>query len=97
MLQSQMVLWILLYPCVLLTIVVVDYFLGATAEYLNAYEIVRLTFRDSWPATSERYLLGQDTLGRAALAVGWLAYLVEGALVTGLLGTAWWGLRRVVC
>lgn len=94
MLHHALMPWAVGYLGVLSAIVGVDYFLGATAEYLNAYEIVRLSFARSLPMTSERYLLGQDRLGSVALGVGWMLYLLEGALVTTLIRALWSWLAR---
>jgi len=72
-------------PLVALLIIAVDFHLGATAEYLNAYEIVRRTFQLPLPFTSDRYLMLQDHLGLWTLPVGWLMFLVEAVLIAGLL------------
>ena len=75
-----------LLVAVLVAIVVVDCVLGPTAEYLNAYEIVRRSVPvPGLPAVSERFIFQQARWGERALLVAWVAYLVEAALVSGLL------------
>lgn len=79
----------LAYGAVLLAIIAIDRVLGSTAEYLNAWEIVRQTLPGSRSAPSLRFVMCQDALGRAALPVAWLAFCIEGAVVTGLLRVLW--------
>ena len=64
-------------------IVLVDFALGARAEYLNAYEIVRRTFGLPLPATAETYVLGQEAAGRFSLAWAWALWIAEAAIVAG--------------
>ncbi len=85
-----------LWPVAMCAIVLIDYRLGATAEYLNAYEIVRRTFADGLPETSERFLMYQDRLGKCALAVAWLAWAVEAWLASALLVGAWRAVAAVL-
>lgn len=75
----------LLYFGVLAAIVVVDLLLGATAEYLNAYELLRQAFGLDWPRRGECFLIGQARLGRMAIGVGLLAWWLEGAVITWFL------------
>ena len=75
----------LLYLAVLIGIVLVDGWLGATAEYLNAYELLRQVLGLAWPARGEHYLLGQARLGALAPALATLAWLTEAAVVSLLL------------
>lgn len=70
---------------VMVAILVIDYRLGPTAEYLNAHEILRRTFSTALPETSNRFVFAQDRLGRATLLVGWLAWTIEAVMATGLL------------
>lgn len=72
------------FPIIMVAIVAIDYALGSTAEYLNAYEIVRRTFALPTPEVSETYVLGQEAAGRWALAWAWLLWLVESAVATAL-------------
>lgn len=72
-------------PVVLTVIVVVDYWLGPTAEYLNAYEILRLTLAPQLPQTAKTFIVGQQQLGRFALAVGWLAWMAEATAASAVL------------
>jgi hypothetical protein len=74
-------------------ILIVDFYLGPTAEYLNAYEILRRSFAPMLPHTSDRFLLGQDTLGRWTLVVGWLAWGLEALVIEAFL--VWIGGARV--
>ncbi len=76
---------LVLYLVVLVAIVLVDYWLGPTAEYLNAYEIVRRTLWAGVPSGSAGFLYRGELFGQFTLPVAWLAFLLEGALVTGLL------------
>ena len=77
-------------------IALVDYLLGATAEYLNAYELLRRTLAPGLPQVSERYVIGQQPLGRSALLVGWLLWFVEALLVERLLTSICWLATRAV-
>jgi|GEM_PF-428827 len=70
---------------VMLAMVGVDFLLGATAEYLNAYEVLRRTFDLPLPRCSERFVVGQDALGAAALAWGWLLWSAVALTVTWLI------------
>lgn len=81
MIKSAFVLWL----TVMLAIAMIDWFLGPTAEYLNAYEIVRRTFLPSLPQSSEQYLFGQERWGAWALLVGWFAWTIEATLAALLL------------
>ncbi len=83
------------YVGILLATVLIDWRLGATAEYLNAYELVRRTFASSWPEVSRHFLWGDSRLGHTALAVGWLAFLLEAAFAETLLYGAWHLVRSV--
>lgn len=71
----------------LVSIVVVDFALGETAEYLNAYEVLRrsLPWPLPLPPTSATAVYGQHTLGAAALALGWGGWFVEGGVIALML------------
>ena len=73
---------------VMLVIAAVDYALGVTAEYLNAYEVLRRTVVPDLPLVAERFVWGQASLGRAALPIAWLAWLLEAAIIELLLRQA---------
>ncbi len=87
--------WTAGYLATLGAIVVIDAWLGPTAEYLNAYEIVRRTFPNTWPEVTPHYLFRGDRLGQAQLAVGWFAFLVEVLLAEGLVYGAFRLIRLV--
>lgn len=69
----------------MLVIAIIDYWLGATAEHINGYEILRRSFAPSLPEVSERYIFGQDFFGRGALAWSWLVWTLEATLAIGVL------------
>lgn len=71
----------LLWSGALVLIAVVDWILGPTAEYLNAWEIVRITFLPDKTTGSTKFLFCQDYLGPWALPMGWIFFLVEGILI----------------
>ncbi|MDD9967532.1 MAG: hypothetical protein OXR73_14955 [Myxococcales bacterium] len=74
--------WWLTYVCALAVIVAVDAYLGPVAEYLNAYELLRHTLDLPWPSRSTSFISAQQELGKAAAPIAWLAWLVEGGLLT---------------
>ncbi|MCA9575971.1 MAG: hypothetical protein R3B40_09115 [Polyangiales bacterium] len=74
-----------LFSLVMVAIITIDYLLGPTAEYLNAYEILRRSVPLPLPQVAEGFLLRQETLGSIALPVGWALFAVEAGVVTVLL------------
>ena len=64
----------------MVAIITIDYLLGPTAEYLNAYEILRRSVPLPLPQVAEGFLLRQETL-----PVGWALSAVEAGVVTVLL------------
>jgi hypothetical protein len=80
----------------MLVIVAVDFRLGAVADSLNAYEIVRRTFCRKLPCVSQRFVVGQDVLGGWALPVAWAVWLVEAGLALLVLRTTWWAVIGVI-
>lgn len=81
-----------LWLTVFIGIVVVDFALGETAEYLQVYEVVRRSLAPGLPERSARFIVGQAWLGAWALPVAWLAAVVEAAVVAAafLIGWRWW-------
>lgn len=84
------------------SITVVDYILGPTAEYLNAWEIIRRSFGlnttlGQSPAT-EKFLFCQDFFGPLALPAGWVFFFLEGLVIAmiilGIILFARYVLRR---
>ncbi len=79
-------------PLTMLLIAIIDYRLGATAQHINGYEILRRSFAISWPEVTERYIVGQEYFGRAALPWSWFVWALEAslaiALVSGLVRLA---------
>lgn len=84
--------WLGGYLALLVAIALVDWQLGATAEYLNAYEVVRRTWAPCWPEAAQQFVWGESRWGRNALLVAWAAFLVEGLLAELLL----YGGRRLL-
>ena len=80
----------------MLLIIAIDYRLGPVADSLNAYEIVRRTFRLGLPLVSERFVVGQTRLGAWALPVAWVVWVVEANLGLLILRGLWGGLARVL-
>ena len=77
--------WGALWSASLVGIVLVDFGLGATAEYLNAYELVRQSLGLDLPRVADGFVVGQSSLGQLASALAWLAFLAEGALLSSVL------------
>lgn len=87
-------LWMgLLWSGALALIVVVDWILGPTAEYLNAGELFRITFLPDKTPESTTFLFCQNSLGPWALPTGWIFFLVEGILIA-LVAYGLWRLAR---
>ena len=80
----------IVWVCALATITLVDYVIGPTAEYLNAYEIIRRTLCPDKVPRTENFLLFQDYLGVMALPIGWLLFFMEGGLFAAIV----WGIIR---
>ena len=94
--NPTLISWTLTYLTALAVIIVVDFWLGPTAEYLNAYEIVRRGLLPSLPQVSERFLVGAERFGRWLWPTAWVAFLVEAALLTCLFKGALAGFAAVL-
>ncbi len=75
--KTLFLFWLAIFALIFL----VDWYLGPIAEHLNAYELVRRSLIPVLPHSSDRFLVGQDTLGQWALVVGWLAWGLEAFVV----------------
>jgi len=93
---SNLTSWTLTYFAALVVIIVVDYWLGPTAEYLNAYELVRRGLLPSLPQSSERFLFGAERFGSWLWPVAWAAFLVEAGLLSCIFRSATAGLAALV-
>lgn len=67
---------------VLIIIAIVDYFLGAEAQTLNGYEILRRTFAVplgvNLPEVSSTYIFLQNEAGQFVLLWAWALYILWG-------------------
>lgn len=89
--------WLLvtLWGAVSILVIVVDYILGRTAEYLNAHEIMRRTFTPEKVPTANRYLFCQEYFGPFALLAGWILFLIEAMAIALVLWAFIRGVRYI--
>jgi len=84
---------LLLWGWVMVAILAVDYDLGVDAEYLNPWFLMLDLAGETVPGP---FIIGQESLGGFAKPLAFIAWAVEGAVVTFLLLVVLRGVSKIV-